>query len=164
LRNTDNNHPDFAGLKEAVDKIHKLTTFVNQKKKESEDAATVVSILQKITRKRPSDLLVHSRKFVKEGPLNFSEHGQVKYKEGHVFLFSDLLVLASKIVNKNEFTYRGQLSLRNASVENLKDDSKHKNAIMVKGTRNILLIASKAEDKDLWMRTLLNTIFAHNSS
>lgn len=32
-------------------------------------------------------------------------------------------MLATKIANKNEFTYRGQVTLRAASVENLKDDA-----------------------------------------
>jgi len=164
LRATSAEHPDHSGLEEAVDKIRKLAAFVNEKKREAEDAATVVSVLQKITRKRPSDLLVHTRKFIKEGALNFGEQGHFKYKEGYVFLFSDLVVFATKIPNKNEFTYRGQLTLRNSSVENLKDDAKIKNGIAIKSGRNFVLVCNKPEDKVVWTRELVNTIFKLNSS
>jgi hypothetical protein len=163
LRATNKEHPDYGGLEEALDKIRKLAAFVNEKKREAEDAATVISVLQRITKKRPSDLLTHSRKFVKEGPLSFGENGNVKYKDGYVFLFSDLVVFTSKITNKNEFTYRGQLSLRNSSVENLKSEAKIKFGMVIKNNRNFLLIANTLEDKNAWMRILMSSIFALNS-
>jgi len=136
--------------------------FVNEKKREAEDAAGVISVLQKITRKRP-DLLVRTRRFVKEGPLGFGENGHIKYKEGYVFLFSDIIVFTSKIASKNEFTYRGQLSLQNAAVDNFKSDTKFKFGILLKAERTFLLVATTLEEKNTWIRVIVSAIFAHNS-
>lgn len=162
LRATSSEHPDYSGLEEALDKIRKLAVFVNEKKREAEDAAGVISVLQKITRKRP-DLLVRTRRFVKEGPLGFGENGHIKYKEGYVFLFSDIIVFTSKIASKNEFTYRGQLSLQNAAVDNFKSDTKFKFGILLKAERTFLLVATTLEEKNTWIRVIVSAIFAHNS-
>jgi len=165
LRATTNDHPDHGTLVEATEKIRKLAATVNQKKKEAEDAAAVISVLQKITRKRPSDLVQHDRKFIKEGALTFGENGHFKYKEGYVFLFSDLIVFTSRIANKTEYTYRGQVPLQGGAVENLKDDTRVKNGIGLKnGNRTFILSAAKPDDKAVWLRTLLNAIFALSST
>jgi hypothetical protein len=48
VKNTPPDHIDLATLKEAVDKIKHLTSFVNEQKKESEAASVIVNIMHNI--------------------------------------------------------------------------------------------------------------------
>jgi len=166
LRNTQPEHPDFESLTQAVDKIRKVTSYVNEQKREAEDASAIVSIQQNIRGKFPT-LLVPYRKFHKEGYLNFTENGVFRTKEGYSFLFNDLLVFTVKLASsKTEYTWRGQVSIGAASkLENLKDDAKTKNAFMLKGEdpnnnapTSVTLSARSPAEKTAWMDTLKGVV------
>eukprot|EP00026_Physarum_polycephalum_P001533 Phypoly_transcript_01535.p1 GENE.Phypoly_transcript_01535~~Phypoly_transcript_01535.p1 ORF type:complete len:1058 (+),score=191.57 Phypoly_transcript_01535:98-3271(+) len=153
LRNTPIEHPDHGSLSSAVEKFRRLTSFVNEQKREAEDAAAIVQIQTNMRGKFPS-LLVPYRKFIKEGYLNFGENGLIRSKEGYTFLFNDLLVFTIKSTSKLEYTYKEELKLdpnANFKLENLKDDAKYKNGFLLKGTKSYTLLARTPVDKIAWM-------------
>jgi len=152
LKNTAEDHADYPTLLTAVEKLRKLTTFVNEQKREVEDASAIVNIQQNIRGKFPS-LLVPYRRFLKEGYLNFGENGSIRSKEGYAFLFNDILVFTLKSTSKTEYTYKDDLKLDPTAfkLENLKDDAKYKNGFLLKGPRNFTLVARTPVDKIGWM-------------
>ncbi len=54
LRNTNNTHEDYSTLAKAVEKIREVTIYVNEQKREAEDAATIASKLSLIRGKCPN--------------------------------------------------------------------------------------------------------------
>lgn len=109
------------------------------------------------------------------------QHG-IKEKEGYIFLFNDMLVLAKQKNKDQTLTYKDSISLSGVSLEDLKDDQgsfsfvhffftillyllintniilllvkNTKNAILVKGNKSILLSAKNAAEKTTWVQKI----------
>eukprot|EP00026_Physarum_polycephalum_P022300 Phypoly_transcript_26264.p2 GENE.Phypoly_transcript_26264~~Phypoly_transcript_26264.p2 ORF type:complete len:159 (+),score=41.85 Phypoly_transcript_26264:52-477(+) len=131
--------------------MKKLTEHVNEQKRESETTAAIVNVQHRLRGKVPQ-LLIPFRKLIKEGALALGDAHGIKEKEGYVFLFNDLVILAKQ--QKDQLKYKEHVSLQGITVEDLKDEQVKnvKNAFMMKGSLHALLSAKTPSDKTAWLQ------------
>jgi len=151
-RSTPKDHPDFNNITLALEKMKNLTTFVNEQKREAESVQAIVSVQQRVRGKFPTLLTPH-RKFIKEGAVGY-DNGTLKEKEGYVFLFNDLLVLAKPTNKASEYKFKEQIVVKGLKMQDNKDDQKIKNAFVLEGVKSWVLCAKTLADKTLWMSTI----------
>eukprot|EP01132_Coremiostelium_polycephalum_P002719 gene2719-3376_t len=154
IRCTNDDHPDYKSLQEALEKIKKITSYINEKKRDAEDAMAMVSIHQTLHGKVPSNFLASHRKFVKEGNINFgSSSGSFKDKDPVVFLFNDMIMMTIKHPTKpNEYKFR--YSAQFSSITTIEDFPRVNNGFMIKAAQWWIFSCPTAAEKSVWMETI----------
>ncbi|GAM17772.1 hypothetical protein SAMD00019534_009470, partial [Acytostelium subglobosum LB1] len=160
IKNTNEDHPDHKSLVEALEKIRHITSYVNERKRDAEDAMTMVNIHQNLRGKVPRDFLAPHRKFVKEGNIQFgSASGSFKDKDPVVFLFSDMLMMTIKHPNKpNEYKFRYSVDLTHSTA--IEDFPRINNGFIVKASQWWMFSCPTPADKAQWVETLTKVIQA----
>lgn len=93
VRNTDEKHPDFAGLTKALEDVSKVALHINEAIRSQQNRLNVIAIENQFSGK--IDLVSPSRRFVKQGALTKKCRNSDKRYE--FFLFNDVFMYASKV-------------------------------------------------------------------
>ncbi|EGG23752.1 pleckstrin domain-containing protein [Cavenderia fasciculata] len=154
IKTTNEDHPDYKSLVVALDKIKGVTSYVNERKRDAEDAMTMISIHQNLHGKLPNNFLAPHRKFVKEGTIQFgSSSGSFKDKDPVVFLFTDMLMMTIKHPNKpNEYKYRYSVMLTSSTT--VEDFPRINNGFLVKGAQWWMFSCTSAQEKQQWVESI----------
>eukprot|EP01113_Clastostelium_recurvatum_P033801 TRINITY_DN4510_c1_g1_i2.p1 TRINITY_DN4510_c1_g1~~TRINITY_DN4510_c1_g1_i2.p1 ORF type:complete len:1156 (-),score=386.35 TRINITY_DN4510_c1_g1_i2:12-3479(-) len=147
LRYTDNNHPDFNGLCEALSFIKELADYINSNKSDAENINRILAIQDILTDYPEPTLVVPRRRFIDEGVLL-----KDKKTKMHVFLFTDILLLTKP--EKKTKKYKGFIGLQTASL-NTKDEPGVIKIIATQGTFRFSCETPK--DTEHWLRLLTDT-------
>eukprot|EP01133_Synstelium_polycarpum_P014569 gene14569-17222_t len=160
IKNTTEDHPDLKGLNGALDKIKQVTSYVNERKRDAEDAMTMINIHQNLHGKVPSGFVAPHRKFVKEGSIQFgSSSGSFKDKDPIVFLFNDMVMMTIKHPNKpNEYKFRYSVLLTPLTV--VEDFPRINNGFIVKAAQWWMFSCATPQEKTLWVDTITKAISA----
>ncbi|KYQ92572.1 pleckstrin (PH) domain-containing protein [Tieghemostelium lacteum] len=159
IRNTNEDHPDFKQLNESLEKIKHSTSYINEKKREAEDAFAMLSINQSLHGKVPNHFLAPHRKFIKEGGILFgSSSGSFKDKDPVVFLFNDMIMMTIKHPTKiGEYRYRYSLMLVPGT--NIEDLASVNNGFMVKTPAQWWSFScSSPTEKSNWVEAINKTL------
>eukprot|EP01102_Stenamoeba_stenopodia_P002108 TRINITY_DN11872_c0_g1_i1.p1 TRINITY_DN11872_c0_g1~~TRINITY_DN11872_c0_g1_i1.p1 ORF type:complete len:1388 (+),score=341.30 TRINITY_DN11872_c0_g1_i1:151-4314(+) len=97
LRNTADDHPDFAPVTSALTQIEAVVDYVNEAKRTAEQLQKIVDIQSCI--EGVDDLVEPGRRFIREGKLSTCvlSEGEKKLEQSIVFMFNDLLIITRKI-------------------------------------------------------------------
>jgi len=154
IRNTNEDHPDYKPLNDALEKIKHITSYINEKKREAEDAFAMLQIHQTLHGKVPSSFIAPHRKFIREGTIHFgSSSGSFKEKEPVVFLFNDMVMMTIKHPNKpNEYKYRYSTLLSpSTTVEELPSVN---NGFIIKASQWWSFSCPTPQEKASWIESL----------
>eukprot|EP01113_Clastostelium_recurvatum_P023217 TRINITY_DN2774_c0_g1_i3.p1 TRINITY_DN2774_c0_g1~~TRINITY_DN2774_c0_g1_i3.p1 ORF type:complete len:1390 (+),score=569.74 TRINITY_DN2774_c0_g1_i3:37-4206(+) len=174
LRSTPQDHPDLVPLTQAVERMRKLTEFVNEQKRQAEDTAKMAAIQRRIVGKN-NNVLAAGRKFIKEGPCQYNsttmkEKDREQFKDiMYVFLFNDMLVFTtsrtkgSVIGSKTstEYKWREHLPLSNKTFINAASGGDR--AFMVQDTqlgKLYTLTFPSPADRQQWLQKLTMALAA----
>lgn len=181
LKHTWPDHPDYGNLTKALGLITDTANYVNQKKMEAENIQKCMAIQATLSGKNLESLIDPHRRFVREGALKeVNDKGKLKQK--WYILFNDILVhcemsktmtksLTSKdkskrgtmnlkdLTQQKLFKYKGKLLLEKASIVNLGDEGLKTHGFEVVTSRESMWLCAHAkEEKDEWMKDLLDCI------
>lgn len=174
VKYTDEDHPDFKSLCEALFKVQDVATKINESKRLADNLTKIISIQDQIGRE---DLVQPHRRFLAEGTVTLQKHSRDKRgtisgtisetlllssheAPGYIYLFSDLLILLEKKaiqLDKQEFKLKRMIGLEDASVEPLEEFNQMKTLAIIsnKGKdKSIIYYASK----DNWFESITKTI------
>eukprot|EP01102_Stenamoeba_stenopodia_P022881 TRINITY_DN9696_c0_g1_i1.p1 TRINITY_DN9696_c0_g1~~TRINITY_DN9696_c0_g1_i1.p1 ORF type:complete len:707 (+),score=198.32 TRINITY_DN9696_c0_g1_i1:133-2253(+) len=105
LKKTSSNHPDFALLQEAIQKVKEQTERMNDFEKTADNLNKISEVQRRLTgakKAKWTNLVTPGRRYIKEGDLTIFETGKAKQwlkQKRYFFLFSDL-VLETKPLSK----------------------------------------------------------------
>eukprot|EP01094_Clydonella_sp_ATCC50884_P025566 TRINITY_DN6768_c0_g1_i1.p1 TRINITY_DN6768_c0_g1~~TRINITY_DN6768_c0_g1_i1.p1 ORF type:complete len:935 (+),score=310.08 TRINITY_DN6768_c0_g1_i1:235-2805(+) len=166
LKRTEESHPDYANLQQAVSRIKDTAEFLNEAKRTSENLAKVVAIQSKLTGFNES-LVQAGRKLLMEGECLLSNHGGAS-KYMYLLLFSDALMFADK--RKNKLKYRAMTTLASVRIINKNDTEVLKNAFQVLGTDktgdsvDFTIYFSNPDDKEKWINCMKDAVHVRKKS
>lgn len=97
IKHTDNNHPDQSLLQEANRLVHTILMHLNCKEREALENGQREATLREleVVIEGISDLVTADRTFLLFDLVTMFSSGQTTRKERGLFLFSDILVIAS---------------------------------------------------------------------
>ncbi|KAN0000392.1 hypothetical protein ACTFIZ_000822 [Dictyostelium cf. discoideum] len=158
IRNTHDDHPDYKPLTEALDKIKHITTIINEKKRDAEDAFAMLQIHQQVHGKVPNNFVTPHRKFIREGAVHFgSSSGSFKDKDPIVFLFNDMVMMTIKHPNKpNEYKYR--YSCQFSATTTIEELPSVNNGFIIKSNQWWSFSCSTPQEKTSWMDAIQKSL------
>ncbi|EGC31252.1 hypothetical protein DICPUDRAFT_156926 [Dictyostelium purpureum] len=158
IRNTSEDHPDFKPLTEALEKIKHITTIINEKKRDAEDAFAMLQIHQTLHGKVPNNFVAPHRKFIREGAIHFgSSSGSFKDKEPIVFLFNDMVMMTIKHPNRpNEYKYRYSTFLTPSTT--IEDLPSVNNGFIIKSGQWWSFSCPTPKDKENWVEAIKKSL------
>eukprot|EP01094_Clydonella_sp_ATCC50884_P001575 TRINITY_DN1118_c0_g1_i1.p1 TRINITY_DN1118_c0_g1~~TRINITY_DN1118_c0_g1_i1.p1 ORF type:complete len:1050 (+),score=372.95 TRINITY_DN1118_c0_g1_i1:256-3405(+) len=92
LKYTDADHGDYDSLRNAVEQMEEVATYVNEKKREAESLNQVLWVQSRLTGKF-DNLTTSTRRYVCEGPL--LDMSETEKKNRYIILFNDCLIVTS---------------------------------------------------------------------
>jgi len=101
LKRTPDNHPDLKKLQEALTAMKQATESVNESKRTAEDQTALLRIDEELGGKCKGLIVAH-RRYIHQDDISFyqldqlKESERAKEKKGVLYLFNDILVVASK--------------------------------------------------------------------
>lgn len=110
LKKTPRFHSDYNELKQALEKMISVTSYVDDREKEFEDIRKVLLVQEQIIGKCPWIALPH-RKYVFEGQVTLEDTMKPRYW----FLFNDIIISA-RIPKDNKYKFRQIIYLADLSV------------------------------------------------
>jgi hypothetical protein len=169
VKYTDEDHPDFKSLCEALFKVQDVAKKINESKRLADNLAKIISIQEQIGRE---DLVQPHRRFLAEGSVILQKKSKDKRATisetlllssneapGYIYLFSDLLLLLEKKaiqLDKQEFKLRRMIPLEEMSVEPLEEFN---------NSKTLAIISNKGKDKSViyytkenWFELITKTI------
>ena len=114
LKHTDADHPDYKNIKQALDSIEEIAKYINEKKREAENIAKISEIQSKLTGRHAPALLSTPRWFITEAPCYLQKSIKDEPRSGHIFLFSDVILVTKK--KPQRFSYKLCLELDNITL------------------------------------------------
>jgi len=156
LKSTDPTHPDYNGLKLALQKICDIADHLNNTMKGIEATAVVIKI-QEAFGSDLQNLVEPHRKLVEEGQL--LNHTQEKI---YIHLFNDILVY-SRRRDASRFDYKGQMALCNVSIFDNTNANEFKFKIQDENVE-LILCATNAEDKQKWLKVINTNVEVSKSA
>lgn len=99
---TPNDHPDAEHLKNAIQRITDVNTYLNSKKKEADDHFKMIELAEKLVGKAVKMLLTPRRNFIWEAEITWSDtkHEAEKGNDGSLLMFNDVLVITKMVKKK----------------------------------------------------------------
>jgi len=165
-------------LQDAYNKVKSIAIHINETKRAVESMTKLLEVQNRIS--GDFTLLSPSRRLVKEGPLIKMNSQSVLGSKSHIrvfFLFTDILLWTSPA-----YAYRGHIQLTGAEIEKeaaLETEKKHKKgwslrkadthreeeslSIVIKASRQMVVVAADAREKQLWQAALTSTLQQFNS-
>lgn len=163
VRHTSADHPDYANLSFAVQKVQAVAEYMNEKKREAENIMKVTEIQEMIEGECEPLALPH-RRFVREAQMQEVTSGTARKHAVVVFLFNDLLLVTrtqgSSFLSRNKIpklVFAASYKLAGSQVMSLEDTPGFPNAFVftrIVSKRTITLLASSKELKDEWVTSI----------
>ena len=158
IRFTDDDHEDKPVLEDALAQIQAATMQVNERKKEFESYVKMLELQNNLEHlPRSFQLITPSRVFIREAVMDKISKG--KTQERHFFLFSDLILYASKSVLKSsKMQMKGKIPLDRLLVRDIMDNESLKNAFelvrMDHKKKKYIICAATPTEKNLWVQDI----------
>jgi len=167
FKHTSKDHPDYANLAAATQKVQAVAEYMNDKKREAENIMKV-SEIQEMIEGEFEPLAAPHRRFVKEAQLQEVSKGTTRKHTVVVFLFNDLL-----IVTKTQGSFwlsrkKGQrlifstsFRLNGSRIVALDDTPGFQNAfVFIRNTsnRSVTLLSGTKEARDDWVTAIQKEI------
>lgn len=164
---TPETHVDHENLGVALDKIKKITEYLNEAKRNAENVNKILDIENTVTGLNGS-LLVLGRKFVKEG--NSIEERKGGSRTVLLYLFNDMLILC-KVVKKlkrqgalgaidKQYQVLRHVPLPDVQSVHVPDEDTKSAKLLIQckpdgdWNGNILLTFTTSEERDTWMNSI----------
>jgi len=113
LKHTNPEHPDYRNLEEALAVMNKTGSFINESKREAENASKLAEINQSLKGKHPG-FQKSGRYFIHEMAVSFTPEGEKNQLHGMVYIWTDL-VLLTHAVNRGQSQYDAAIDLAQSS-------------------------------------------------
>lgn len=163
VKHTSKDHPDYANLFAAAQKVQAVAEYMNVKKKEAENIMKVTEIQEMIDGEYEALAKPH-RRFVKEGQLQEVTKGTTRKVAVVLFLFNDLLVVTkpqgSSFLSRSKaprLLFYTMFQLAGTQTIPLENTSVFLNAFQIlrlKSKRSITVLAANAEAKEEWLTAI----------
>lgn len=163
VKHTSKDHPDYANLFAAAQKVQAVAEYMNVKKKEAENIMKVTEIQEMIDGEYEPLAKPH-RRFAKEGQLQEVTKGTTRKVSVVLFLFNDLLVVTkpqgSSFLSRNKaprLLFYTMFQLAGTQTISLENTSVFLNAFQIlrtKSKRSITVLASSPEAKEEWLTAI----------
>jgi len=156
FQKTWKDHPDYALLEKALEKMKTTAQYVNNNAKAADNVRKLVLIDQSLIGMK-SSLVAPSRTFVKEGHLMQFTKGQ--WKKKYFFLFNDLLVRARPNRSQKDLTYTfmdkfplsNAIFTRTPDTSHIKDEEHPELCFSIsQGLVSYMIQCTTPEEKDDW--------------
>ena len=123
LKNTPEDHPDFAFTEKALRSIEEVADHVNGMLESHSNQKKVLEIQSTLwsLRGRVPELVAPHRRFIREGELKKYQTSTKKFRSFHVFLFSDMLVYSTEMMGSLTTRRHYHNSLKFYSVQRVDD-------------------------------------------
>lgn len=167
VKHTSKDHPDYANLASAAQKVQSVAEYMNVKKREAENIMKVTEI-QEMIEGDIEPLAKPHRRFVKEGQLQEVGKGTTRKVPVVLFLFNDMLVITkahgSSFLSRNKtqkLHFHNMFPLAGTQTINLENSSIFQcgfQVLRVKSKRSVTLLASNEESKAEWLEAITNEI------
>jgi len=163
VQHTSTDHPDYANLDLATQKVQAVAEYMNEKKREAENIMKVTEI-QEMIEGDCEPLAQPHRRFVKESQLQEVTSGTARKHGVVVFLFNDLMVVTrsqgSSFLSRSKIprlNFSASYKLVGSQVTAMDDTAGFQNAFVF--TRNVskryvTLLASSRELRDEWVTSI----------
>jgi hypothetical protein len=163
VKHTSKDHPDYANLASAAQKVQAVAEYMNDKKREAENIMKVTEV-QEMIEGDIEPLAKPHRRFVKEGQLHELGKGTARKVPVVIFLFNDMLIITK--VQGTSFLSRNKtqkLHLHNMfalvgtqtiSLENSPVFQYGFQVLRVKSKRSVTLLAANEESKTEWLEAI----------
>ncbi|KAM9973831.1 hypothetical protein ACTFIW_010964 [Dictyostelium discoideum] len=134
VKNTWTDHPDYQPLKEAVEKIKSIATFLNERKRKVENFQKFTEILSNLVGKSiPNNLFQPSRFFIKE----FLFLNQKKKQDSIIYLFNDIIIMGTpRSSNNKKVRFNGIIDLSNSIVLDDEHDKEQQEQLQLQNSIN----------------------------
>lgn len=163
VNHTSTDHPDFANLALAAQKVQAVAEYMNEKKREAENIMKVTEI-QEMIEGECEPLAQPHRRFVKESQLQEVTNGTARKHPVVVFLFNDLMVVTrsqgSSFLSRSKvprLQFTASYKLVGSMVTALDDTPGFQNVFVFSrnvSKRSITFLASSKELKDEWVASI----------
>lgn len=161
LKRTPPNHLDAEDLKIALDSMNKVVDDINECQAQERRKSKLLEILNGFTNKHEVNLLAITREYIREGQgRKFKTSSGITGSKGYLFLFNDLLIVASPSGKK--FTAHMYFPLHYTKIN--ENDPKFKRGFELVGTSTAGLQQSCSiqwstdEEKNEWSQAIQNAI------
>ena len=147
IKFTPEEHVDLADLRKAIELIKNIASFINEKKRESENISEIASIQPRL-KGVPFNLAHPLRKLHMKGELTRIAPSNALEKR-FFFLFTDMLLSTTGDFNaSSKLTYDGYILLRDACVSSF---VKNSFSITFKHNKLVKYVAESEESRDKWI-------------
>jgi hypothetical protein len=163
VRHTSSDHPDYANLASAAQKVQAVAEYMNDKKREAENIMKVTEI-QEMIEGDCEPLAQPHRRYVREAQMQEVSNGTARKHAVVVFLFNDLMIVTksqgSSFLSRSKvprLVFNASYRLVGASVSALEDTAGFQHAFVftrVVSRRSITLLASSREMRDEWVASI----------
>lgn len=163
VRHTGTDHPDYANLDAAAQKVQAVAEYMNEKKREAENIMKVTEI-QEMIEGDCEPLAQPHRRYVKEAQFQEVSTGTTRKHAVVVFLFNDLMIVTkaqgSSFLSRNKvprLLFTHSYKLAGSTVTSLDDTPAFQNCFVftrLVSKRTITLLASTKELKDEWVASI----------
>jgi hypothetical protein len=162
LKSTPKTHPDYIVIEATIEKVRHVADSVN-KSTALQENITKLFELKELLVGFPESLEAADRWYIKEAPILASSTNDKNYpelSERHVILFSDMIMLCKN--KKKKLYFKESLKLEGATLRDLKDDQKRKNAFEIVSGKNpgqiFTLSFATLKDKTSWYQSINGAI------
>ncbi|KAL9649455.1 hypothetical protein ABK040_000694 [Willaertia magna] len=157
IKHSGPDHPDYQGLKNALDKICEVADHLNNTMKIIDGTNEILKIQGQFYGEL--NLVEPHRRFIKDGPiLEVISNDLAKTSSSHIHLFNDIVLFSQK---GSKFTLKSQLPLNNLILFNYVNQEDQIDDLIFKiqsPGKSVILKALSKEDKDNWTITFYNLI------
>jgi len=156
LKLTPDSHPDCDKLKETLEKVNEIATFVNNYQDDSRKLQEVRDRIENCA----IPVICPGRKFIHEGIMKKTSSRATQ--ERMFFLFSDVLIYCTP---KEPHKYKGHIPLNASSWIKGLSDTKVKNGMqLVAESKTYTLVSLSPEDKYQWNRMISSVLADLNAA
>eukprot|EP00026_Physarum_polycephalum_P003301 Phypoly_transcript_03311.p1 GENE.Phypoly_transcript_03311~~Phypoly_transcript_03311.p1 ORF type:complete len:722 (+),score=144.11 Phypoly_transcript_03311:157-2322(+) len=163
VKHTSKDHPDYANLASAAQKVQAVAEYMNGKKREAENIMKVTEV-QEMIEGDIEPLAKPHRRFVKEGQLHEIGKGTARKVAVVLFLFNDMLVITkvqgTSFLSRNKtqkLHYHNNFGLVGTQTISLENSTVFQHGFQVlrlKSKRSVTLLASSEESKAEWIEAI----------
>nr|CAG4717260.1 unnamed protein product [Naegleria fowleri] len=157
IKHSGPDHPDYKGLKNALDKICEVADHLNNTMKIIEATNDIIKIQSQFY--GDINLVEPHRRFLKEGALQeIISSDFTKTRDTYIHLFNDIVLFSQK---GGKFTLKVQFPLNDLVIFNYVNQDDQIDDLIFKvqsPSKAIILKAASKSDKDNWAITLHNLI------
>lgn len=155
LKNTDEDHPDYCDVVEALNSMRNCANLANERKRRIEALADVMSFQERVENwfgpklSDTSSMLIHSGEVSKMASHTWSQNVQL-------YLFDHLLLFAKKdLLKRNSLILKGRVNMN--TVSNISDADEYKPRKSFKLYCNVqqrwfVFITRSEKEKDEWIQ------------